>query len=130
MDVHPVLPEDTAPELVQSYKALLVALLLNSALCSLKLSPKPYPVGAAKYASRALNVKDYTLSDTDKGKALYRRALAHIAMKNDEEAMDDLQAALEVVPDDNAVKAEIAKLKAKQKEKKEKEKKAYKNLFS
>lgn len=51
-------------------------------------------------------------------------------MKDDEEAYNDLVEASKVVPGDESVKKEMAKLKAKQKEKRDKEKKAFKNLFT
>ena len=129
LDVHPVLPEGSPDTLLHSYRALLVPLLLNSALCAMKLQPRPNPPLAVKYTTRALNINDYELSPTDKGKALYRRALAAIALKDEDDAFQDLQAANTIVPDDVAIKAELTKLKGKQKEKREKEKKAYKNMF-
>ena len=63
-------------------------------------------------------------------KALYRRGLAHVILKEDEEAERDFSEAVKLVPDDQQVKAELTKVKERQKEKRDKEKKAYKKMFS
>lgn len=64
------------------------------------------------------------------GKAYYRRALAHSLHHDEDEAEADLKLALEIVPGDEAIKNELAKLQLRKKEKREKEKKAFKGLFS
>ncbi|KAF8324019.1 40 kDa cyclophilin [Clavulina sp. PMI_390] len=132
LDVHPVLPEETSAELRAAYRAQLVPLLLNTALASLKLTP---PTNAAaqdalKATSRVLALTNPALSATDQGKALYRRALAQVALQEEEDAEKDLVAALNVVPGDKAIEAELQKVKAKKKEKRDKEKKAFRGLFS
>ncbi|CAE6426306.1 unnamed protein product [Rhizoctonia solani] len=63
-------------------------------------------------------------------KAYYRRALAHSLHHEEDEAEVDLHEALKIVPGDEAIKAELAKVQQKKKEKREKEKKAFKGLFS
>lgn len=63
-------------------------------------------------------------------KALYRRALAHVVLKEDEEAEEDLVRANELVKDDKAILGELHKVRQREKDKKEKEKKAYKRLFA
>lgn len=62
-------------------------------------------------------------------KALYRRALSNVALKNDEEAEQDLVAASALVPADAAIANELAKTRQRTKEKKEKAKKAFKKMF-
>jgi len=128
LDVHPVM-DSIAENLRHPYRALLVPLLLNSALCAIRLPHKPDPNLAIKYTTRALELKDYKLEKTDRGKALYRRGLAHVQLKQDEEALADFVEANKVVPKDEAIKGEIAKLKAKDQERKRKEKEVYKQLF-
>lgn len=67
---------------------------------------------------------------TTLGKALYRRALAYVALKQEEEAEGDLLAALQVVPGDKAISDELANVKQHKKEKRDKEKKAFKKMFA
>lgn len=64
------------------------------------------------------------------GKALYRRALAHIILKDDDEAEKDLIEASALVPADQAISGELSKLRLRRKEKRDKEKKAFKKMFA
>jgi len=135
LDVHPVLPEGTPKEFSDSWYTLMVPLLLNSALCALRLpsasSPSTHNAELAiKSTTRALNLSAFSLTPQDKGKALYRRALAEVALKQEDAAEADLVEASALVPGDDAIKKELAKVKAKKKEKRDKEKQAYKNMFS
>ncbi|KAG8684416.1 peptidyl-prolyl cis-trans isomerase cpr6 [Ceratobasidium sp. 394] len=63
-------------------------------------------------------------------KAHYRRALAYVAISEEDDAENDLLEAAKIVPEDAAIKTELAKVQAKKKEKREREKKAFKGLFS
>ena len=63
-------------------------------------------------------------------KALYRRSLGYSALKEDDSAEKDLSRALELVPQDAAINAELDKVRARKKEKRDKEKKAFKKLFA
>ena len=123
--MHPVLPDDAPPELRDSYDALLAPLLLNSALAAIRAGQ---PRLAADAATRALDSLE--LNAADRAKALYRRALALGALKDDDGAEADLVAAHELVPDDAAVAAELERVRARKREKREKEKKAFKKLFA
>ncbi|KDN34580.1 hypothetical protein RSAG8_12339, partial [Rhizoctonia solani AG-8 WAC10335] len=127
LDVHPFLPagQDT-PNLQGEYNTILTALLLNSALAAIK-THKPSVALAA--TTRALGLKP-EIGASDKGKAYYRRALAHSLHHEEDDAEADLNEALKIVPGDEAIKAELAKVQQKKKEKREKEKKAFKGLFS
>ncbi|KAI0942917.1 hypothetical protein AcV7_002202 [Taiwanofungus camphoratus] len=128
LDTHPVLPDDAPPELKDSYEALLAPLLLNSALSALRAGGTANAAIAIKATDRAL--ENMELNDADKAKALYRRALAHVVLKEDEEAEEDLVRANELVKDDKAILGELHKVRQREKDKKEKEKKAYKRLFA
>ncbi|KAF8152981.1 cyclophilin-like domain-containing protein [Crassisporium funariophilum] len=130
LDVHPVLPENSPPELQDSFNVLLAPLLLNSALAAIRSQPQSAANAntAITNASRALDKLE--LNNADKAKALYRRALAHVFLKNEEQAEKDLVAASQLVPEDAAIAGELAKIKHQRKEKREKEKKAYKKLFN
>ena len=71
-----------------------------------------------------------TQSDPPPAKALYRRALAHGVLKDDDDAEKDLVQASELVRDDPAILGELEKVRARKKEKRDKEKKAFKKLFA
>ncbi|KAJ1301347.1 hypothetical protein OPQ81_003746 [Rhizoctonia solani] len=126
LDVHPVPPQDAPPTLQGEFTALLTPLLLNSALAAIKLHK---PSVALSATTRVLGLKP-EIGAGDKGKAYYRRALAHSLHNDEEEAEADLREALNIVPGDEAIKAELARVLQKKKEKREKEKKAFKGLFS
>jgi peptidyl-prolyl isomerase D len=63
-------------------------------------------------------------------KALYRRGLANIILKEEDDAEKDLLEASRLVPDDKAIAGELAKLRLRKKEKRDKEKKAFKKMFA
>jgi peptidyl-prolyl isomerase D len=63
-------------------------------------------------------------------KALYRRALAHIILKDEEQAEKDLVKASKLVPGDDAISGELSKLKQRMKAEKDKQKASFKKLFS
>jgi peptidyl-prolyl isomerase D len=150
LDVHPVMPDGSPPELRDSFDSLLAPLLLNSALAALKVIPQTSHNAriAVDCASRAL--EKMTLSDADKGayhlcmchdkhaddtldilaKALYRRALAYAVLKDEDAAESDLITASQLMPEDQAITGELGKLRQRRKEKKEKEKKAFKKMFA
>ncbi|KAG1789139.1 peptidyl-prolyl cis-trans isomerase [Suillus plorans] len=127
LDVHPELPENSPPELKDSYESLLAPLLLNSSLAALRTQPAATET-AVKNATRALD--RLQLSNPDKAKALYRRASAHVILKQEDEAEADLVAASQLAPEDPAILGELAKVRQKKREKREREKKSYKKLFS
>ncbi|KAG9090134.1 peptidyl-prolyl cis-trans isomerase cpr6 [Ceratobasidium sp. 370] len=134
LDVHPVMPDGSPPELKTQFNALLAPVLLNAALVATKTRE---PRLAITLTSRALGLSP-PISNADKGesfiwscgKAHYRRALAYVAIGEDDDAEKDLLEAAKIVPEDGAIKAELAKVQAKKREKREKEKKAFKGLFS
>jgi len=130
LDVHPVLPEDSPAELKTAFDALLAPLLLNSALAAIKVQPKftSNSVIAVTNTTRALN--KLQLSDVDKAKALYRRALAHLAMDQEDKAEVDLSAAAQLAPNDANIANELKGIRQAKKDLKEKEKKAYKKFFA
>ncbi|KAJ7285895.1 peptidyl-prolyl cis-trans isomerase [Mycena rebaudengoi] len=129
LDVHTLLPEE-ATEMQTSYDALLAPLLLNSALAAVRVQPPSavYANTAVKCASRALTT--LKLNPADQAKALYRRALAHSILKDEEAAEKDLSDALAIVPDDKAIAGELTKIKQRRKEKRDKEKKAFSKMFA
>lgn len=113
------------PETGDQLNALKITLHSNSALLQIKL--KDFS-GAETSASYVLDVAG--LKDAEKGKALYRRALAKKGLKNEDDATKDLEAALKCVPEDAAIKNELAAVKKAKADREKKEKAAYSKFFS
>ncbi|KAF8888849.1 40 kDa cyclophilin [Infundibulicybe gibba] len=130
LDVHPVMPDNSPPELKDSFQGLLAPLLLNSALAAVRIQP-PSSENAAVAVSTATRALDrLQLNTADKAKAFYRRGLAEIILKEEEKAEEDLIEASRLVPEDQAIASELAKLRQRKKEKRDKEKKAFSKMFS
>ncbi|KAI0314682.1 cyclophilin-like domain-containing protein [Amylostereum chailletii] len=123
-DVHPVLPEDVEEEVKREFEDVRRALVLNAALAGVKAGE---PRVALDLTARALRLE---LADGDRAKALYRQALAHVALREDEEAEEDLKAALKLAKDDKAIAGELERVRARRKEKVDKQKAAFKKMFS
>lgn len=117
--------EGASEEDKKTLKQLRYTLNSNSALLANKL--KQYE-DAVKAASFALDVKGIT--DVEKAKALYRKAVAEIALKDEEAALADLEEAAKLVPGDAAISKELAVVKAKAAERARKEKAAYSKFFN
>lgn len=126
LDVHLDLPEGTDETLDKDYKAILASVLLNSSMAALK-DPNPSYALVEKNTTRVLEIAH--LSDKDRAKALYRRALAKSGLKSDEEAESDLVQANQLVPSDQAIVGELAKVRERKKQRRDKEKKAFKKMF-
>jgi peptidyl-prolyl isomerase D len=62
-------------------------------------------------------------------KALYRRAIARAIKKEDDDAERDLTEATRLVPGDQTIKAELAKVQQRRKVTREKQKQAFKKMF-
>ncbi|KAI1121522.1 cyclophilin-like domain-containing protein [Nemania abortiva] len=105
--------------------ALRFTLNCNGALMNLKLEAWQ---DAESMAASALAVPGIT--DAEKGKALYRRALALIKLKDADEAVKALQEAHKLIPADVAIVNELNAVKAQQAARLAKEKAAYKKFFA
>ncbi|KAM0746401.1 hypothetical protein T439DRAFT_329847 [Meredithblackwellia eburnea MCA 4105] len=139
LDVHPVLPERNL-ELEDQYSSLKLSILLNSSLTALKCSTPLSTTdarAAIKSATSALNMdgdaeKDQgkrKLTDQEKAKALYRRAVAELAVKEEQAAIADLENAAKLVPSDAAIQKELVAAKKKVEEKKAKSRAAFGKMF-
>lgn len=117
--------KDEPPETKKSLDALRFTLNSNSALLSNKL--KSYD-DALRSASAALAVAD--ISGAEKAKALYRRAIAENALKDEDAALKDLEDAIKLVPGDPAITKELAGVKKAAADRAKKEKAAYGKFFS
>ncbi|RDL37596.1 putative peptidyl-prolyl cis-trans isomerase (Cyclophilin41) [Venustampulla echinocandica] len=81
-----------------------------------------------RFATNALEVSG--LTNVEQCKALFRRAIAEVGLKDDEAALKDLTEANKLNPGDGAVVQELAKVKKAAAEQAKKEKAAYKKFFS
>lgn len=116
---------DKLPDEVKELNSMRFSLLANTSLCWNKI--KNYRHGR-ECASDALQVPD--ISDIEKGKAHYRQAQAFVGLKDQEKAEEEFEAALRCVPDDAAIKKELAVLKKAVAEQKKKEKAIYSKAFA
>ena len=116
--------EGDPKELGETLTGLRFTLNNNAALMCIKLGDYE---GAIKAASDALAVTG--ASDDNKAKAYFRRGQARVNKKDEEGAMEDLEEALKLVPNDAAVQRELAAVKKKAAERRQKEKAAYSKFF-
>ena len=117
------LPEDP-PQLSKELAHIRFTLHSNSALLQLKL--KSFEE-AQNSADNALEVEE--VSDQDRAKASYRKALALLGLKDDEEAVKSLETAQKLAPGDVAISKELGPAKKKAAEHAQKQKAAYKKFF-
>jgi peptidyl-prolyl isomerase D len=112
-------------ETKEQMDALRVSLNSNAALMNLKLGAWDETVRAA---DSALAVS--SISDKDKAKALYRRGFALVRLKDEDGALESLEQAKKLAPEDAAINAELATVKKAAAARAAKEKAAYKKFFS
>ncbi|PGG97328.1 hypothetical protein AJ80_09716 [Polytolypa hystricis UAMH7299] len=128
LNEYPEATDSDPPELDAQLAALRFTLHSNSALLANKLhrftDGRSWAGFALENAARA-NSKD-----TDKAKAHYRRAIASVGMKDEEDALKDLDEAEKLAPGDVAVKNEKERIKKVVAEREKKEKAAMKKFFS
>lgn len=119
--------EKDPKELEQQMKALRFTLNSNSALLANKLGRFK---DAKTWAGYALDNADAAgAKEADKAKAYYRRAVAKAGLKEEEEALKDLNEAAKLAPGDAAITNEIARVKKTIKDAEAKEKAAVKKFF-
>ncbi|KAH9954689.1 hypothetical protein BGW80DRAFT_405400 [Lactifluus volemus] len=109
LDVHPVLPDDTSPELAEEFNTLPMPLLLNSALAAFK---EPVGIADARIAFSATStvLGLLKLSDSDRVKALYQQGLAQLTLKEGEAAEGAFLEAFSLAKEDKAIAAELEHL--------------------
>jgi peptidyl-prolyl isomerase D len=117
--------ENDAPELGKQLDSLRFTLHSNSAL--LQLKGQSYDE-AKESATNALSLKGIT--DAEKAKGLYRRALGSIGLKDDEDATVDLLQAQKLAPSDAAIAKELEAVKTRQAEYQKKVKAVYSKAFA
>lgn len=124
LNEYPTAADEDSPETAEQLKTIRFALHSNSALLQNKL--KAYE-DARTSASHALDIKG--IAPADQAKAHYRRALAIVGLKDDEEALKDLGAASQLAPGDPAITKELAAVKKKAADAAAKEKAAFQKFF-
>ncbi|KAI1105122.1 cyclophilin-like domain-containing protein [Jackrogersella minutella] len=105
--------------------ALRFTLNCNAALLNLKLEAWD---DAQRAAAAALAVA--AISDAEKAKALYRRGLALVKLRDEDAALQDLDLAHKLVPNDAAVAKELDAVRKLASARLAKEKAAYKKFFA
>ncbi|KAJ5153091.1 Peptidyl-prolyl cis-trans isomerase D [Penicillium canariense] len=122
-------PADSDPkELGEQMKSLRFTLHSNSSLLANKLQQYKQ---AEAWASYALEVAEAAKAkDADKAKVYYRRALAHVGLKEEDAALKDLQEATKLAPTDAGITNEITKVKQSVKAREAKDKAAARKFFS
>ena len=118
-----VLPEDP-PELSKELTHLRFTLHSNTSLLQIKL--KSFE-DAKSSADNALELDE--VPNKDRAKASYRKALALLGLKDEEEAVKNLETAQKLAPGDAAISKELDAAKKKAAEHAKKEKAAYKKFF-
>ena len=140
LNVHPVLPDDKQSDAAfsEEYTNLRTPLQLNSALCALKLAKPDARLAESSTTAVIDRLSAPTWESETKtekakaelAKAHFRRALARIALKHDDEADEDLKQALEYAPNDAGIKKERAALAKKREAKVKAQRAAYSKMFS
>ncbi|KAI1372034.1 cyclophilin-like domain-containing protein [Hypoxylon crocopeplum] len=116
--------KDDEADLRGKLDALRFTLNCNSALLNLKLEAWD---DAERSAAAALAVA--SISDAEKAKALYRRGVALVKLRDEDGAIDALEQAKKLVPSDAAVAKELDAVKKQAAARLAKEKAAYKKFF-
>ncbi|PGH01453.1 peptidyl-prolyl cis-trans isomerase D [Blastomyces parvus] len=127
LNEYPETSDSDPPELATQMAQLRFALHSNSALLANKLrrfEDGRSWAGFALETAKAANAKD-----ADKAKAYYRRAVALVGLKDDEEALKDLTEAAKLAPGDAAITNETARVKKAIADQQRKEKEMLKKFF-
>ncbi|OJD25924.1 peptidyl-prolyl cis-trans isomerase D [Blastomyces percursus] len=128
LNEYPEASDSDPPELAEQMAQLRFTLHSNSALLANKLrrfeDGRSWAGFALETAAKAANAKD-----ADKAKAYYRRAVALVGLKDDEEALKDLAEAAKLAPGDAAIASETARVKKAIADQQRKEKEMLKKFF-
>ncbi|BGP31049.1 peptidyl-prolyl cis-trans isomerase cpr6 [Rhodotorula toruloides] len=125
-------------ELEGQFATLRLSILLNSSLTALKVPGTTSAQLGVKQATRALSLDadpeehpmHKKLTDAEKAKALYRRAMASIVLKEETEAIADLELASKLQPEDGGIKAQLNAAKKRVEDRKARARQAYAKMFN
>ncbi|KAJ2231038.1 peptidyl-prolyl cis-trans isomerase cpr6 [Coemansia sp. RSA 1722] len=125
----PFFDEDNDPQdkLRPQFVSLKVPITLNRAMCYLKQNDY---ASAAKDCTIVLEMADKEVTDKDRTKAYYRRGTARRQLKLYEDALNDLNEAKKLDPQDKAISNEIILAEKAVQDRERKEKQMYSKLFS
>ena len=112
---------DVPEETLKKSSDLKLSIYLNLAMANLKLK---------NYTKLVANCTNALKIDPTNVKALYRRSLGNSSQKLYEEALKDLQDALNLEPQNKDVKKEFNRVKDIIQKQKEREKKMYSKMFN
>ena len=126
LNEYPEPQKDDPAQLQKDLTQIRFTLHSNSALLQIKL--KSYEE-AQSSAANALELDEEVVQPKDRAKASYRKALALLGLKDDEEAVKNLEDAKKLAPDDVAIAKELSAAKKKAAEQAKKEKAQYKKFF-
>ncbi|EFP80410.1 uncharacterized protein PGTG_06366 [Puccinia graminis f. sp. tritici CRL 75-36-700-3] len=155
LDTHTVLPDGCKDEEIESYTSLRVTILLNAGLASIKAASQPgvsppvakkHARAAMKYCSRVLDMHHSAeqplqkskqgligcykeLTNDERAKALYRRALAGVIVEETDVSLKDLTEAHRLVPADQAIKKELERVRLQIDNQRKKERAAFGKMF-
>ena len=124
LNEYPTAQESDTPELTSQLTSIRFILHSNSALLQNKL--KMFD-DAMLSANNALDLAG--IGEVERAKAYYRRAIAKLGQKDDEEALKDLSEASKLAPGDPAIAKELASVKKRAQEQEKKQKAAFKKFF-
>ncbi|KAG8529434.1 cytochrome P450 monooxygenase 41 [Bacidia gigantensis] len=127
LNEHPESQSEEPAALTKELTQLRFTLHSNSSLLQIKL--KAYQE-AQSSADNALQIdNEGAVSNQDRAKATYRKALALLGLKDDDGAVKSLETAQKLAPGDGAITKELGAAKQKAADQAKKEKAAYKKFF-
>lgn len=109
------------------FYALTIPCYLNKAASLLKLGDY---AGAISDTTVVIEMPEELATPADRAKARFRRGSARLNSKDETEAEKDLEIALELNPQDAAIKRELALARQRITQRKQKEKAAFAKMFS
>lgn len=124
------LPEPERAPFQAQLDALRFSLNNNTALLNIKLEAWDEALRAADSAVAAAEKKSASVKDADRAKALYRRGIAYLRLKDEEKALVDLIAANKLVPSDGVIQNELNAVRQRETARAAKEKAAFKKFFA
>lgn len=124
LNEYPEALDEDPDDLAQQLTSIRFSLHSNSALLQIKLKAFDDALKSATNATELTKI-----ANADRAKAYYRKALANSGLKNDEQASEDLEAALKLAPGDVAITRELGIIKKRLADQTKKEKAAYKKFF-
>lgn len=124
-------PEDLSEADLKTLHDLKKSIYLNLSLVALKLNNGKQVVEAADRALSEIEEEvDGPEKDKSKAKALYRKGMGQLSLKDEESAKQSLEAALKFAPEDGGIITGLQNVKASIKARRDKEKKAMSKFFS